>query len=72
MTHTLTIPFAFHYKTEKPVPIPDIVMSLQSLEKVIKSSVPVINHLIPDCDLKKIDVYVNEIKTGSPRCLKNK
>lgn len=65
MSSTLTIPFEFHYKTEKPVPIPDIVMSLQALEKVVKSSVPVLNYLVPECDLKKIDLYVSEIKTGS-------
>ncbi|WP_040728233.1 hypothetical protein [Thiomicrorhabdus sp. Kp2] len=62
---TLRIHQEFHYTTLEPVPIDDVISSLQGLKVLLKASPRIIQGFIPDIDIQGVDIYVEEIKDGS-------
>lgn len=56
--------FSLHFKTEKPVPIPVVVESLRSIEKLLQRTRPFVEKATGG-DVERIEVRVGEIKEGS-------
>ncbi len=60
----LTSVHEFYYSNKKFVPIPDIIESLLSIEKLIQLSPSVLEHAT-NIPIHKIEVYVDEVSAGS-------
>lgn len=63
----LSIPFKTEYKTEHPVPIPEIVDSLLSLQLLLEEAAQNLETFIPGLVVQRVDVRVQEISHGSLR-----
>lgn len=61
----LTVPFRVEYKTESPVPIPEIVGSLLSLQMLLEEASSNLELFVPGLTVEKIDIRVEEISHGS-------
>lgn len=61
----LTVPFRVEYKTENPVPIPEIVGSLLSLQMLLEEASSNLELFVPGLTIEKIDIRVEEISHGS-------
>ncbi|MBW9058313.1 hypothetical protein [Agrobacterium pusense] len=61
----ISIPFKTEYRTEHPVPIPEIVDSLLSLQLLLEEAALNLGNLIPGLAIQKVDVRVQEISHGS-------
>jgi hypothetical protein len=61
----LTIPFRVEYKTEDPVPIPEIVGSLLSLQMLLEEASNNLEIFVPGLTIEKVDIRVEEISHGS-------
>lgn len=62
---TLRIHQEFHYTTLEPVPIDDVITSLQGLKELLQTSPRIIQGFIPGVEIRGIEIYVEEIKDGS-------
>lgn len=63
----LVLPFRVEYKTENPVPIPEIVGSLLSLQMLLEEAASNLETFVPGLTIEKIDIRVQEISHGSLR-----
>ncbi|SIR06535.1 hypothetical protein SAMN05880590_11189 [Rhizobium sp. RU35A] len=61
----LRLPFRVEYKTENPVPIPEIVGSLLSLQMLLEEAASNLETFVPGLTIEKIDIRVQEISHGS-------
>lgn len=57
--------YTINYTTKNPVPIPKIVDSLKSLEKLIKRTPAFIEKAFEDLEVVDVQIYVKSLKTGS-------
>lgn len=53
------------YATEEPVPIPDLVEALLSLEHIIKRSPAVLEELFPQTHVYDVKVFIESLESGS-------
>ncbi|WP_321276928.1 hypothetical protein [Thiomicrorhabdus indica] len=65
--NTLRIHQEFYYSTLEPVPVDDVISSLQGLKVLLSSSPGIIQGFIPDIDIQGVEIYVEEIRDGSLR-----
>jgi hypothetical protein len=61
----VTFPFRVEYKTENPVPIPEIVGSLLSLQILLEEAASNLETFALGLNIEKIDIRVEEISHGS-------
>lgn len=61
----LVLPFRVEYRTENPVPIPEIVGSLLSLQMLLEEASSNLETFVPGLTIEKIDIRVQEISHGS-------
>src|SRR5690554_3279535 len=59
------VPYAIKYTTAHPVPIAEIVDSLQSLEKLIKRTPAFVEAAFDGIKVFETNVYVEKIESGS-------
>lgn len=64
-TFTLETTYGIAYRTEKPVPIPEIVDSLKGLERIIKRTAPFMEAAYPGLKIYDVQVYIDELYSGS-------
>jgi hypothetical protein len=58
--------FAIRYETENPVPISDIIASLQGVEAALRETAAFIPRLLPGISVQHLDIKVREIAQASP------
>jgi len=58
--------FAVRYLTTDPVPIRDIIGSLQAVETILGETTKLLPELIPGLQIQKVDIRVREISQNSP------
>lgn len=61
----ISIPFRVEYKTAEPVPIPEIIDSLLSLELVLEEAGKNLENFLPGVTVQNVSVRVQEITHGS-------
>lgn len=54
-----------YYSNKKHVPLTDIAESLLALEKIIQQSPSVLEKIFPGAKIQGVEVYLNELKSGS-------
>ncbi len=54
-----------YYSNKGPVPIATVVESLLALESIIKQTPDVLEAFFPGTKIQNVEVFINEIKTGS-------
>lgn len=57
--------YEINYKTEKPIPIPEIVEALKSLERILKETPAFLEKHYKGIKIHKTEVFVDELKAGS-------
>ncbi|MBY6102328.1 hypothetical protein [Marinobacter nauticus] len=62
---TLETTYSFNYKTKKPVPIPEIITSLENLEKLLERTPGLIEKAFVELQVVSMSVYVSSLKSGS-------
>lgn len=63
--YKLRVHHQFYYSTTEPVPIDDVITSLQGLKVILQTSPGLIEGLLPGINISGIDIYVDEIRNGS-------
>lgn len=61
----ISIPFKVEYKTENPVPIPEIVDSLLSIQQILEEAAANLETFVPGLKLENVVIRVQEISHGS-------
>lgn len=57
--------YTIHYTNRDPVPIPEIIESLKSLEKIITRTPNFLEKAYLGVEISSVEVYVNQIESGS-------
>ncbi len=61
----ISIPFKVEYKTEQPVPIPEIVDSLLSIQQILEEAAANLETFVPGLKVENVVIRVQEISHGS-------
>jgi hypothetical protein len=64
-TFTIEVQYGIKYETFKPAPIPEIIESLQSLERLLKRTPGFIEKAYKDIEILETTVRVSKIESGS-------
>lgn len=64
-TFSIEVQYGLTYNTSKPVPIPEIVKSLQSLENLLKRTPAFVEKAYKDIKIIETEVFVSRIESGS-------
>ncbi|WP_430415794.1 hypothetical protein [Marinobacter adhaerens] len=59
--------YRLNYTTKKPVPIPEIIESLQNIEKLLKRTPAFIEKAFIELEVVSMSVYVDSLQSGSLR-----
>lgn len=62
---TLETTYSFNYKTSKPVPIPEIIISLENLEKLLQRTPALIEKAFIELQVVSMSVHVSSLQSGS-------
>ncbi|ARC79605.1 TPA: hypothetical protein SH331_000653 [Pseudomonas aeruginosa] len=62
---TVTTHYHFRYTTEEPVPIPDVIESLKSMERIIKRTPTFVEHRFDSVKVTETQVFVERLESGS-------
>ncbi|ERH50967.1 hypothetical protein [Ectopseudomonas toyotomiensis] len=62
---TLTTHYHFRYTTKEPVPIPDVIESLKSMERLIKRTPTFVEHRFDTVKVTETQVFVERLESGS-------
>lgn len=57
--------FNYKYTTHEPIPIPDVIDSLRSMERLLRRTPVFIEKRFKDISITETDVYVERLETGS-------
>lgn len=57
--------YTIHYTNRDPIPIPEIIESLRSLEKIITRTPSFLEKAYLGVEISSVEVYVNQIESGS-------
>lgn len=58
--------FFVRYETNDPVPIADIIASLQGIEIAVREAAAFLPYILPGVDIQRVDVRVREVAQNSP------
>lgn len=64
-TYTVDVQYGIKYTTTKPVPIPEIVNSLEALARIIKRTPKFVEKSFEGIQVVETDVYISKIESGS-------
>lgn len=62
---TVTTHYHFRYTTKEPVPIPDVIESLKSMERLIKRTPTFVEHRFDSVKVTETQVFVERLESGS-------
>lgn len=64
-TFSVNVAYGITYNTIKPVPIPDVIKSLQSLEKLLQRTPAFVEKAYKEIKIVETKVFVSKIESGS-------
>lgn len=64
-TYVVETTFNYKYTTHEPIPIPDVIDSLKSMEKLLRRTPVFIERRFKDVSITETDVFVERLETGS-------
>ncbi|WP_041523613.1 hypothetical protein [Gilvimarinus agarilyticus] len=64
-TFTIETTYTIHYSNKKPVPIPEIIESLQNVERLLKRTPKFIEAAFQGINVTNVEVYVDQLYSGS-------
>jgi len=66
-TYSIAVDHELYYNNKEPVPIPELIASLQGIESLVKRTPAMLEDMLPGVKIKDVNVYVNELYSGSLR-----
>ncbi|MGL1932164.1 MAG: hypothetical protein OCC45_10435 [Desulfotalea sp.] len=63
--YTIEVPYRIKYTNKDPVPVKELIKSLESYEKLLCRTVPFVTSVCNGAEIVDIQVYVNKVQSGS-------